>query len=254
MRMILVCLFMVFSLIFLKPLQMRAMYLKKHGRAEECYRITDKWVPRWMGAILRLAGIRVEVEGAEHFPEQASVYVCNHQGMLDIPVLLTHMGRPRAMMAKASIGKVPLLRGWTDLFDCLYVKRDDPQNARSCYENAVRLVRSGRDLCIFPEGTRSKDGGIGKFKTGSFRIAGVTGAPIVPLYLNGTRALFEGHHHWIRSGVVKLKIFPPIETASLSREELRELPAQIHAMMDASLRESAGLPPAEAEAPLEQAQ
>ncbi len=249
MRMILVCCYMVLSLIVLKPLQMRAMYLKKHGRADECYRITDKWVPLWMGTILKLAGIRVEVEGAEHFPNRPAIYVCNHQGMLDIPVLLTHMGRPRAMMAKDSIGKVPLLRGWMDLFDCLYVKRSDPQSARACYESAVRLVRSGRDICIFPEGTRSKDGGIGKFKTGSFRIAGATGAPIVPLYLNGTRALFEGNGHWVRAGKVQLKLFPVIETAALTREELQALPAQVHAMMDASLRESAGLPPAPQEAP-----
>ena len=254
MRMILMCLYMFFSLIFLKPLQMRAMYLKKHGREEECYRITDKWVPLWMGTILKITGIRVEVEGAEHFPPSPAIYVCNHQGMVDIPVLLTHLGKPRAMMSKAAIGKVPLLRGWMELFDCLFVVRNDPQSARACYEDAVRLVKRGRDLCIFPEGTRSKDGGIGAFKTGSFRIAGSTGAPIVPLYLSGTRALFEGNGHWVRPGVVKLKLFAPIETASLSREELKQLPLQVHAMMDASLREYAGLPPAQdpaAEAPVQ---
>lgn len=249
MRMILVCLYIGLTLIFLKPLQMRAMYLKKHGREQECYRITDKWVPLWMGTVLKISGVKVEIEGAEHFPPSPAVYVCNHQSMLDIPVLLTFLGA-RAMMAKASMGKVPLLRGWMELFDCLFVKRDDPQSARACYEGGVRLVRSGRDLCIFPEGTRSKDGGIGEFKSGSFRIAGVTGAPIVPLYLQGTRELLEGRGGWVGAGTVKLKLFAPIETANLSREQLRALPAEVHAMMDASMRKLTGTTvPVDAQAP-----
>lgn len=252
MRMIIVCLYVGLSVLFLKPFQLRAMYLKKHGREEECRRIVDHWVPLWMNRVLTLSGVKVTVEGAEHFPPSPAVYVCNHQSMLDIPVLLTHLGRPRAMMAKASIGRVPLLRGWMDLFDCLYVKRDDPQSARACYEDSIRMVRAGKDICIFPEGTRSKDGGIGAFKSGSFRIAGITGAPIVPLYISGTRRLLEGHGGWVHSGSVVLKLFAPIPTKGLSREELKALPDRVHAMMDASLRESEGLaaaPDAEKPAP-----
>ncbi len=238
MRIIPVALYIILSLIVLTPLQLRTKYLKKHGRTAESYRITDKWVPLWMGSILKLAGVTVQVEGAEHFPPSPAIYVCNHQGLLDIPVLLTHMGGlPRAMMAKASIGKVPLLRGWMELFDCIFVQRDDPKSARASYEKSVRLVKSGRDLCIFPEGTRSKDGGIGEFKNGSFRLAGITGAPIVPMVLDGTRTLFEDHHGWLKPGVVRLRLLPPIETAALSRDQLKELPAQVHAMMDEAIRQ-----------------
>ncbi len=240
MRIIPVVLYIILSLIVLTPLQLRAKYLKSHGRAEECYRITDKWVPLWMGTILKLAGVKVEVEGGEHFPPSPAIYVCNHQGILDIPVLLTHMGGlPRAMMAKASIGKVPLLRGWMELFDCIFVQRDDPKSARVSYEKSVRLVKSGRDLCIFPEGTRSKDGGVGEFKNGSFRLAGITGAPIVPMVLDGTRTLFEDRRGLLQAGVVKLKLFPAIPTAGLSRDQLKELPAQVHAMMDEFMRSQA---------------
>ena len=158
MRMILACLYAGAALIVLIPLQLWTTILKKTGRAEACYRITDRWVPRWMGTILKIGGIRVEVEGLENLPDSPAVFVCNHQSMIDIPVLLTALGRPRALMAKAVLSKIPLLRGWMRLFDCIFVQRDDPKAARRSYEDGVRLVKNGRDLIIFPEGTRSKDG------------------------------------------------------------------------------------------------
>ena len=236
MRMILVCLYVGLTLILLKPVQLLAMYYKKHGKEEKCYAITDKLVPWWMGTILWLAGVRVEVEGAENFPASPAIYICNHQGLLDIPVMLTHMGRPRAMMAKAVIGKVPLLRGWMDLFDCLFVERKDPESAHACFENAVALVQRGRDVCICPEGTRSKDGRLGKFKSGSFRIAEITGAPIVPLCLNGTRPLFEGNHNRVRPGVVHLRLFPVIDTTGLTADGVQELSDRVRDSMEAYLQ------------------
>ncbi len=235
MRMILACLYAGAILILLIPLQLRASFLKKQGRAQACYRITDKWVPRWMGTILKIGGVRVEVEGLEHIPESPAVFVCNHQSMIDIPVLLTALGRPRALMAKAALGKIPLLRGWMKLFDCIFVHRSDPKSARTSYEEGVRLVKKGRDLYVFAEGTRSKDGEIAPFKAGSFRIASSVGAPIVPLLIDGSRYTLEDNGGWICSGRVTLRVFEPIATAELSREELKALPDRVHAQLTEAL-------------------
>ena len=231
MRMILGCLVAGLFLILLLPLQLWAAFLKKTGRAEACYRITDRWVPWWMNVILKIGGIRVEVEGLENLPEGPAVFVCNHQSMIDIPVLLTALGRPRALMAKAALSKVPLLRGWMRLFDCIFVQRDDLKAARRSYEDGVRLVKNGRDLIIFLEGTRSKDGELLEFKAGSFRIASVNGVPLVPLLIDGSRYTLESNGGWLCPGRVTLRVFAPIPTETLSREELKALPAQLHGQL-----------------------
>lgn len=238
MRMILACLYAGAILIILIPLQLWAAFLKKRGRAEACYRITDKWVPRWMGTILKIGGVQVEVEGSEHIPESPVVFVCNHQSMIDIPVLLTALGRPRALMAKAVLGKIPLLRGWMKLFDCIFVHRSDPKSARISYEEGIRLVKNGRDLQIFAEGTRSKDGEIAEFKAGGFRIASSAGAPIVPLLIDGSRYTLEENGGWICPGKVTLRVFEPIATTGLSREELKALPERVHAQLAEALTQS----------------
>ena len=238
MRMILGCLYAAVLLILLFPLQLWALLMKKTGHAAICYRITDKWVPWWMGTILKIGGIRVEVTGTENIPEGNAVFVCNHQSMIDIPVLLTALGRPRALMAKAVLSKVPLLRGWMLLFDCIFVQRSDPKAARRAYENGVKLVKNGRDLIVFPEGTRSKDGEILEFKAGSFRIASTNGVPIVLLLIDGSRWTLEKNGGWLCPGRVTLRVFPAIDTTTLTREELKALPDVLHDQLAAMLAES----------------
>lgn len=237
MRMILACLYAGAALIVLIPLQLWTTILKKTGRAEICYRITDRWVPRWMGTILKIGGIRVEVEGLENLPDSPAVFVCNHQSMIDIPVLLTALGRPRALMAKAVLSKIPLLRGWMRLFDCIFVHRSDPKAARRSYEDGVRLVKSGRDLIVFPEGTRSRDGELLEFKAGSFRIASTNGVPLVPLLIDGSRYTLEENGGWICPGQVTVRVFEPIATAEMGREELKALPQQLHDRLAEALAE-----------------
>ena len=98
------------------------------------------------------------------------------------------------------------------------------------------VVNNGYSAIIFPEGTRSKTGEVGEFKGGAFKVAQKTGAPIVPVALDGTAALFERNGHWIKSGNVKLRILPPIETEGMGRNEFRELPAKTEAAICEALQ------------------
>ena len=90
----------------------------------------------------------------------------------------------------------------------------------------IEVINNGYSAIIFPEGTRSKTGEIGEFKGGAFKVAQKTGAPIIPVALDGTSALFERNGYWIKSGKVNLAILPPIETEGMGRAEFKELPAK----------------------------
>ena len=79
-------------------------------------------------------------------------------------------------------------------------------------------------MVVFPEGTRSKGGAMGEFKAGSFKLATKSGAPIVPLTIDGTSRLLEGNKGRISKGEkIDLYIHKPIDVKSLSKEEIANL-------------------------------
>lgn len=81
-------------------------------------------------------------------------------------------------------------------------------------------------MTIFPEGTRSKGGPVAEFKGGAFRAATSAKVPVVPVTIDGTWHLFEERGR-IHGGTVRVVIHPPIPTAGMSRQQVRELPEQV---------------------------
>ena len=154
------------------------------------------------------------------------MFVANHQSDFDIPVILACVGQPRALMAKVSLAKIPGLRSWMDLLQCVYVDREDEKQAVRALMDATRLVKSGVSMTIFPEGTRSKGGPVKEFKGGAFRAATSAKVPVVPVTIDGSFHLFEERYR-VHSGTVHVTIHKPIETAGMSRQEVRELPERV---------------------------
>ena len=92
------------------------------------------------------------------------------------------------------------------------------------------MVKNGRSIVIFPEGTRSKNGELGEFKGGAMKIAMETGAKVVPVLLEGTRERFEETGN-ITSGTVYVKFLDPISTEGLTRDDFFKMPAEIRTLI-----------------------
>lgn len=200
--------------------------------------IAAKGVPHWCNTLLKLAGVTVTVTGRENIPtDRPCVFVANHRGYYDIPIMLTQLDAPHGMLAKAETDKIPLVNRWMRLLGCVFVDRDDVRASMAALNAATAEVKNGHSFCIFPEGTRYKgeEGGIGEFKGGAFRIALKAGAPVVPVALHNTRDVMENNHYLMRPTHITVNILPPIETATLTRAEQKELPEatqqQIHAAL-----------------------
>ena len=215
------------SLLFVFPPMIRAGMARKHGDIAKCDKITGFWVPRWANSLLKLAGVKVTVTGIENLPDETCVFTANHEGYYDIPLVLTRLPKPYGIMAKKETLKIPLVRGWMKNIGCVFVDRNDIRAGMEALNQATENVKNGQSMIVFPEGTRSKNGEIGEFKGGSFRIAVKTGAPIVPLRIEGTRNIMENNGYWMRPGKIELHILPPVETKGLSKEEQRALPEKI---------------------------
>ena len=222
-------------MIFHLPLLHRALKALHSGDEATSDAIAREHVPHWANKLLDLAGVTVTVTGRENIPaDRPCVFVANHRSYYDIPLMLTQLDGPHALVSKIEVARIPLVRRWMELLHCVFVDRDDVRQSLHCLAEATERVKNGYSVIIFPEGTRYKgeEGGMGEFKGGAFRIATRAKAPLVPVAVCGSRAILEGDGHFtMKPGHVTIRILPPVETDGLSRAELKELPGRMEALV-----------------------
>ena len=129
-----------------------------------------KWVhacaQNWGASIFRICGVQVQTEGKEKIDREGSyVVMSNHCSLFDIPTVLTSLPFQFRMLAKASLFRIPFMGWYMSRVGYIPVKRDDPKKARESIENAASRVASGLSVLIFPEGTRSVEGEVARFKS-----------------------------------------------------------------------------------------
>lgn len=210
----------------------RARWLEKHSTKEKHDAFVQNLVRNWARRLLWLAGAKVDVKGVENIPTDVPcVFAVNHQSFFDILVVLGYFDKPHALLSKASIGKVPLIRLWMRELRCVFVDREDMKAGIEAVKKMTEIVEGGDSAIIFPEGTRSKTGEIAEFKGGAFKVAQKSGAPVVPVALDGTRDIFENNKYRVKSSSVKLRILPPVQTAEMSRADFKEFPEKIRQLV-----------------------
>lgn len=207
------------------PTLSRAKKLDKLGKTAERDAIVNAKTKKWAQSLLKLAGATVIVHGSENLPKnQSFVLVSNHQGNFDIPVLLGNIDVPLFFIAKIEILKIPLIRSWMKLMQCVFMDRKSVRQSLDTIHKAADLVRNGYNAIIFPEGTRSKGRPVGDFKQGSFKLATEANALILPVSIDGTYRLMESNKNRITPGTVTLTIHPPVPTEGLERDAISLLP------------------------------
>ncbi|SES08440.1 lysophospholipid acyltransferase family protein [Salisediminibacterium halotolerans] len=180
----------------------------------------------WSSRLIKLAGGTVHVNGAANIPKDEPVlFVANHQGNFDIPVLLAHTGRKIGFISKMEVKKIPLIRAWMEHLDCVFIDRKNRRQAIGALLEGAEKLEGGRSLIIFPEGTRSKGGPVNTFKKGSFKMAEKSKATIVPVAIDGTYTMMEANeNHIITPGEVQVTFLEPIRIhqydANVKSEEL----------------------------------
>lgn len=197
-------------------------------KREKSVRRITRW---WARTILFYSGVTVTVTGLSNIPKSPCVLVGNHQGYYDIISLLGAMDKPRAFMGQSGFQKVPFLSGWMQNLDCVFVDRENAKEAMRAVQKAEKLLESGKDIYVFPEGTRSQCDSIGPFKQGAFRMATKVKCPIVPFLIDGTYKIYEKNHGWIKPAHVDITVLPPIDTAALDRVRLNQLTDEIREIL-----------------------
>ena len=186
--------------------------------------------------------MRVDVRGLEHVvPGRTYVFVSNHQSIYDIPILFWSIPFQLRIIAKESLGRFPFLGWHLRRTGHMLVDRSRPDRS-AIFRWASSLTSRGLSLIVFPEGTRSRDGRVRRFKGGSFYLALEAGLPVVPLSVTGSRHVMLKGRLATYPGHVTLTVHPPIDTSGLAGTDPKAFGERVRETL---------APIAEADVPLE---
>jgi putative phosphoserine phosphatase / 1-acylglycerol-3-phosphate O-acyltransferase len=163
---------------------------------------------------LALAGVQLEVMGEEHlWAHRPAVFAFNHQSALDVLVIANLLRQDMTGVVKLEASHDPRFAVLGALAGVAYVDRHDHGQAVTVLTDAVARIRAGISIAIAPEGTRSRTGTIGPFKTGAFHLAQQAGVPIVPIVLRDTGALMPPGSLLLRPGTVHAAVLEPVDVS-----------------------------------------
>lgn len=226
----------IFSLIFKQSKLKKVDKLLEQDKKEEYEDTVYNLVTEWAKDRVKASGAKINVIGLENIPDVKGIlFVANHQSNFDILSLLAYLKVPKGFVAKTELGKIPMLSQWMKRIHCLFMDRDDMKQSAQTIIQGIKQLKSGINMVIFPEGTRGKNGVMGEFKAGSFKLATKAKAPIVPITIDGTYKIMEGNNNIIKPADVNIYIHPAIFTAELSKEEINELPDKVENIVKSKL-------------------
>ncbi len=169
------------------------------------------WLARkfWAPVLLRISRIRLDISGDENIQKNTPyIFVCNHFSFFDIPCLFAALPANIYFVAKKELRKIPFVGWFIALSGMLFIDRSNHNKAMESIAKAGELIKKGRSVVMFAEGTRSKSGEIQKFKKGAFYLALNALVPVVPVSIKYSQKVIK--KGIIRSTKVSVIIAEPL--------------------------------------------
>ncbi len=189
-------------------------------------------LPRfWAKAFCILTLVKIEVRGFNNISKGESyVFVANHQGAYDIFAIYGYLGHNFRWMMKKALEKIPLVGYCCRVAGHIYVDNSSPKAIKETMTTAEKRLAGGMSVVVFPEGSRTPDGKLKRFKRGAYILATEFNLPVVPITIDGAYRIMPRSAilpHW---GKIILTIHQPIlpgenghdlpELMNLSREKI----------------------------------
>ena len=140
----------------------------------------------------------------------AKVFAANHTSYCDVLPLIAGLGVAYRFIAKREVRDMPFIGAFLDRMGHLRFDRTDPESRLREVSEVEELLRNGESVFFFPEGTFTPEVGVRPFQLGAFKAAVTTGAPVVPISLEGTRKILRDGTRLPRPGSVTITVHPPI--------------------------------------------
>jgi len=191
-------------------------------------RIQHNLARAWSWAIMKTALSPVTVAGMNHVdPTRPRVYAVNHASALDIPILYVHLPFQFRIVFKSELLSYPFVGWHLKRSGQVCINQQNPAASIGAIKSALRSLKRGMPLVIFPEGGRCRDGKLQPFLPGAFFLAIKAQADIVPVALAGTFDLLPMNTYHIKCQPVEMRVGEPIPTTGLTLNDMDAVSAQV---------------------------
>lgn len=165
----------------------------------------------WARLFCILTFVRVTVKGRDNISQGKSyVFVANHQGAYDIFAIYGYLGHNFRWMMKKSLERIPLVGYSCRVSGHIYVDNSSPRAIRETMETAESRLAGGMSVVVFPEGSRTPDGKLKRFKRGAYILAEEFNLPVVPVTIDGAYDVLPRRNILPKWGHITLTIHRPI--------------------------------------------
>lgn len=187
-----------------------------------------------------LTPMSVKVQGRSNIEKtQSYVIVANHQSQYDIFVIYGWLGIDFKWVMKQELRKVPGIGIGCEKVGHIFIDRSNHEKALASLHAAKEKIVNGTSVIFFPEGTRSKDGAVGNFKKGAFKMAMDLKLPVLPITIIGTKEILPSKTIDLFPGKAMMIIHKPIDTSEYTETTLDELVDKAHRVIESGLPEIA---------------
>ncbi len=201
-----------------------------------------KETPLWYHLLRELAIIifkalfGIRIQGKENIPLKGRmIFASNHLSYLDPIVIGLLVPRKINFMAKRELFENFLFGSFIGKLGAFPIEREKLD--RKTYQIALGLLKEGKILVLFPEGTRARKGNLGPLKEGTARIAVRTKAPLIPVVIKGTDKVLPRGKKMIRLANIKVRIGKPLESELLHEgKDIKREVERVHQKLEKSMK------------------
>lgn len=218
--------FIHFVVIAIKMLFDKFKYQKEDK--QQCYQRLQYYSRR----LIKKSGIDFIIENQLVKDDKTTLYIANHQGTLDPIFLLASIDKNFSFISKKSNQKIPIIGTWGKLIGNIYFDRESLEGNIKMLRESINYLKSGKDILIFPEGTRSKSNNMNDFKPNSLKIAFNQNIRIVPITLNNAYCLDAP----CKNKQVSIYFHKPLEYADYKEYTEKELRLMIQDIIKSKIK------------------
>jgi 1-acyl-sn-glycerol-3-phosphate acyltransferase len=202
-------------------------------------RIQHKFAQAWSWMVMKTILSPLTVTGAEHLGARDGanvkprVYAVTHASALDIPILYVYLPFQFRIIFKSELLAYPFVGWHLKRSGQVCINQQNPMASIGAVKSALRSLRAGMPLVIFPEGGRTRDGKLQAFLPGAFFLAIKAQADIVPIALVDTFDLLPMNTYHVKCQPLEMRVGHPVSTVGLSLRDTEEVSAKVKSAIEA---------------------
>jgi 1-acyl-sn-glycerol-3-phosphate acyltransferase len=218
----------------LGTLSLASSFFDRNGRIQHDFARLWSWlIMKTILSPVKVTGLNLDIDKNQSAPPKPRVYAVTHASALDIPILYVHLPFQFRIIFKSELLAYPFIGWHLKRSGQVCINQQNPAASIGAVKSALRSLRSGMPLVIFPEGGRTRDGEVQPFLPGAFFLAVKAQADIVPIALVGTFDLLPMNTYHIKCQPLEMRVGAPVSTRGLTVRDTEQVSAKVKAAIEA---------------------